>query len=149
MVITHRVGAVGWRGLSLAVLLLLSCQVVSDCLWPHGLQYTRHPCPSPSPRVCSNSCPLSWWVSPTIPSSAPPFSSCPQSFPASGSFLNELVLCLGWPKYWSFNFSISLSNEYSELISLSIFLGPNNLFPVVLWRRIWLKILWMVCGSQL
>ena len=59
---------------------------MSDCLWPHGLQHTRLPCPSLSPRVCSNSCPLSWWCHPTIPSSAVPFSSCPQSFPASGSF---------------------------------------------------------------
>ena len=51
-----------------------------------GLQYARLPCPSPSPRVCSNSCLLSWWCHPTISSSVVPFSSCPQSFPASGSF---------------------------------------------------------------
>ena len=54
--------------------------------WPHGLQHARLPCPSPSPRVCSNSCPLSRWCHPTISSSVTPFSSCPQSFPASGSF---------------------------------------------------------------
>ena len=53
----------------------------------HGLQHARLPCPSPSPRICSNSCPLSRWCCRTISSSATPFSSCPQSFPASGSFL--------------------------------------------------------------
>ena len=56
-------------------------------LWPPGLQYARLPCPSLSPRVSSNSCPLSWWCHPTISSSVTPFYSCPQSFPASGSFL--------------------------------------------------------------
>ena len=64
-----------------------SCSVVSDSLWPHGLQHGRLPCPSPSPEVCSNSCPLSQWYHPTISSSVIPFSSCLQSFPASGSFL--------------------------------------------------------------
>ena len=62
-----------------------SRSVVSDSLWPHGLQHARPPCPSPSPRVYPNSCPLSWWCHPTISSSVVPFSSCPQSFPASGS----------------------------------------------------------------
>ena len=57
-----------------------------DSLQPHGLQHVRPPCPSPTPRACSNSCPLSWWCHPTISSSVFPFSSCPQSFPASGSF---------------------------------------------------------------
>ena len=64
----------------------LSHAVVSDSLWPHGLQHTRLPIPSASPGICSNQCPLSWWCHPTISSSAAPFSSCPQSFPASGSF---------------------------------------------------------------
>ena len=59
---------------------------MSDSLRPHGLQQARPPCPSPTPRVYSNSCPLSWWCHPTISSSVIPFSSCPQSFPASGSF---------------------------------------------------------------
>ena len=54
--------------------------------WSHGLQHTRPPCPSPTPRVCSNSCPSSWWCHPTISSPVIPFSSCLQSFPASGSF---------------------------------------------------------------
>ena len=63
-----------------------SCSVVSDSLWPHGLQHTRLPCPSPTPRACSNSCALSRWCHPAISSSVVPFSSCLQSFPASESF---------------------------------------------------------------
>ena len=63
-----------------------SCSVMSDPLWPHGLQHTRLPCSSPTPRTYSNSCPLSWWCFPTISSSVIPFSSHLQSFPASGSF---------------------------------------------------------------
>ena len=63
-----------------------SCSVVSDSLWPHESQYTRPPCPSPTPGVYSNSCPSSWWCHPAISSSVIPFSSCPQSLPASGLF---------------------------------------------------------------
>ena len=66
--------------------MLFSHSVISDSLWSHGLQHARLPCPSPSPGVCSNSCPLSRWCHPTISSSAIPFSSCLPSFPASGSF---------------------------------------------------------------
>ena len=64
-----------------------SCSVMSDSLQPHGLQHARLPCSSPTPEVCSNSCPSSWWCHPTISSFIFPFSSCLQSFPASGSFL--------------------------------------------------------------
>ena len=60
--------------------------VASDSFQPHGLQHTRPPCPSPTPRACSNSCPSSWWCHPTISSSVISFSSCLQSFPVSGSF---------------------------------------------------------------
>ena len=63
-----------------------SCSVMSDFLWPHESHHTRPPCPSPNPGVYPNSCPLNWWCHPTISSSIIPFSSCPQSFPASGSF---------------------------------------------------------------
>ena len=63
-----------------------SRSVMSDSLWPHGLKHARPPCPSPTPRVYSSSCPLSRWCHPTISSSVVPFSSCPQSLPASGSF---------------------------------------------------------------
>ena len=66
-------------------LLLFSCSVLSDSLRPHGLQHARLPCPSPTPRVYSNSCPLTRWCHPTISPSVVPFSSCLQSFPASGS----------------------------------------------------------------
>ena len=69
------------------------CSVAQSCLTlrPHGLQHARLPCPSPSPRVCSNSCPFNWWCHPTISSSATLFSFCLQSFPASGSFpINQL-----------------------------------------------------------
>ena len=65
---------------------LFSLLVTSNSLQHHGLQYTRLPCPSFSPRVCSNSCPSSQWCHPTISSSVVPFSSCLQSFPTSGSF---------------------------------------------------------------
>ena len=65
---------------------LFSCLIMSDSLQPHGLQHTRLPCPSPSPRAHSNSCPLSWWCHPTVSSSVVPFPSHLQSFPASGSF---------------------------------------------------------------
>ena len=100
-------------------LLLFSCYVVSNSLQPHGLQHTRLPYPSHSPRVCSNSCLLSQWCHPTISSSASPF-SCLQSFPASESFYNESTLRIRWPKYWSFSFSISSSNEYSGSVSFKM-----------------------------
>ena len=63
-----------------------SCSVVSNSLWPHGLQHTRLPCPSPTPGACLNSCPSSQWCHLAISSSVIPFSSCLQFFPASGSF---------------------------------------------------------------
>ena len=63
-----------------------SLSVMSDSLWPHGLQHAKFPCPSPTPRACSNSCPSSQWCHPTISSSVVPFSSCLQSFPVSASF---------------------------------------------------------------
>ena len=72
-----------------------SCSVVSCSLWPHGLQHARLPCPSPTPRACSNSCSLSQWCHPTISSSVIPFSSCLQSFPASGSFPMSLFFTSG------------------------------------------------------
>ena len=94
-------------------MLVPSHKVMSDSLRPIGWQHTRLPCPSPSPRACSNSCPLSQWCHPTVSSSVVPFSSCLQSLPAS----SELALHIKWPKYWSFSFSVSLFNEYSGLIS--------------------------------
>ena len=72
-----------------------SRSVVSNSSWPHGPQHTRPPCPSPTPGVYPNSCPLSWWCHPTILSSVIPFSSCPQSFPASGSFQMSRLFASG------------------------------------------------------
>ena len=89
MLLNCGAGEDSWEFLGLQgdqTLLLFSHSVVSDSLQPHGLQHARLPCPSPTPGACSNSCPLSQWCHPTILSSIIPFSSCPQSFPASGSF---------------------------------------------------------------
>ena len=72
-----------------------SCSVVSDSLLPHGLQHAKPPCPSPTPGVYSNSCPLSQWCYPAISSSVIPFSSCLQSFPASGSFQMSQLFASG------------------------------------------------------
>ena len=72
-----------------------TCSVMFDSLWPHGLQHTRPPCPSPTHRVYSNSCPLSQWCHPTISSSVVPFSFCLQSFPASGSFQVSQLFTIG------------------------------------------------------
>ena len=93
-----------------------SLSVMSDSLWPHGLQHARLPCLLPTPGAYSNSCPLYWWCHPTISSSVITFSSRLQS-PSIRIFSNESVLRIRWPKYWSFIFTISPSNEYSELIS--------------------------------
>ena len=95
----------------------LSCSVVSDSLRPHESQHTRPPCPSPTPEVHPNSCPLSRWCHPAISSSVVLFSSCPQSHPASESF--PMSQLLRWQKSWnwSFSFSISPSKEHPGLIS--------------------------------
>ena len=89
-----------------------SHSVMSDSLWHHEPQHTRPPCPSPTPRVYSNSCPLSQWCHPTISSLLPP-----SIFSSIRVFSSKSVLRIRWPKYWNFSFSISPSNEYSGLIS--------------------------------
>ena len=95
-----------------------SRSVVSNCLRSHGLHLARLSCPSPAPGAYPNLCPLHQWCHPTISSSVNPFSSCLQSSPASGSCpMSSFFRC---PKYWSFSFSISPSNEYSRLISFRI-----------------------------
>ena len=94
-----------------------SRSVVSNSLRPHESQHARPPRPSPTARVYPNSCPSSRWCHPAISSSVIPFSSCPQSLPASGSFSNESTLHMRWPKYWSFSFSIIPSKEIPGLIS--------------------------------
>ena len=94
-----------------------SCSVVSDSLWPHEPQHARLPCPSQTPGVYPKPCPSSQWCHPTISSSVVPFSSCPQSLPASGSFQMSQLFASGGQKYWSFSFNISPSSEHSGLIS--------------------------------
>ena len=92
---------------------------MSNSLWPRGLQHARLLCPSLPPRVCSNSCPLSWWWYLTISSSASPFSFGLQFSQHQGFFFFiEYTLHIRWPKYWSF--SLSPSKEYLGLISFRI-----------------------------
>ena len=88
---------------------------MSSSLRPHELQHARPLCPSPTPGVYPNSCPSSWCCHLTISSSVVPFSSSPQSLPASGSFPMS-QLHVRWPKYWSFSFSIIPSKEHQGLI---------------------------------
>ena len=94
--------------------------VTQSCptLWSYGLLHTRPPCPSPTPRVYSNSCPLSWWCHPTISSSVVPFSFCLQYYPALWSFPMSQFFASGGSR--SFSFSISHSSDYSELTSFRI-----------------------------
>ena len=92
--------------------------VVSDSLWTHELQHAGPPCPSPTPRVHPNSCPLSWWCHPTISSSVIPFSSCPQYFPASGSFQMSQFFASGGQ-------SIGVSASTSDL-----WMNTHDWFPL-------------------
>ena len=96
-----------------------SRSVMSDSLRPHESQHARPPCPSPIPGVHSDSHPSSQWCHPAISSSVVPFSSCPQSLPASESFPMSR-LCIRGPKYWSFSFNIRPSNEHPGLISFRV-----------------------------
>ena len=89
-----------------------SCPILSD---PMNRSTPGLPVHHQLPEFTQNSCPLSQWCHPTISSSVVPFSSCSQSFPAS--FSNESALRIRWPKYWSFSFNISPSNEHPGLIS--------------------------------
>ena len=90
--------------------------VGSNSLWPHGLQHARPPCPLPTPGAYPNLRSLSRWYHPTISFSVIPFSSA-FSLPQHQSLWNESILLIRWPKYWSFSFSISPSNEYAGLTS--------------------------------
>ena len=110
-----------------------SRSVVSDSLRPHESQHTRPPCPSPTPGVHSDSRPSSQWCHPAISSSVVPFSSCPQSFPASGSFpVSQLFAWDGQSTDWSLSFKIIPSKEIPGLISF---------------RMDWLDLLVLVYGS--
>ena len=97
----------------------VSVQRLSQTLQPHAVQHNWLPCPSLSPGVCSNSCPLES----VMPSNHLIFCHpllLPSIFPSIIVFSNELALCISWPKYRSFSFSISLSNEQSGLTSFRI-----------------------------
>ena len=104
--------------------LLFSLSIMSNSLWPHELQHARLPCPSPSPRACSNSRPLSWWCHPTILSSVVPFSSHLQSFPVSngqsiGASVSVSVLPMSIQSWFPLELTglILLSNELSRIFS--------------------------------
>ena len=98
-----------WNFLKIC-LFQFNCSVISNS---DPMNWSMLPCPPPIPRACLNSCPSSQWCHPTI---VIPFSSCLQSFPATGSFpMSQFFFGIAWPKYWSFSFSISPSNEYSGL----------------------------------
>ena len=90
---------------------------VRESLRPHEPQHARPPCPSPTPRVYPNSRPSSRWCHPTISSSVHPLLLLPSVSPSIRVFSNESALCIRWPKYWNFNFSISPSSEHPGLIS--------------------------------
>ena len=94
-----------------------SITVVSDFLRPHELQHARPPCPSPTPRVHSDSCASSWWCHLATSSSVVPFSSCPQSLPASGSLPVSHLFAWGGQSIGVFSLSINPSNEHPRLIS--------------------------------
>ena len=106
-----------------------SCSVVSDSLQSHGLQHTRLLCPSPTPGAC-----LCLSIKSVMPSNhlilCHPLLLLPSIFPSIRVFSDESVLCIRWPKYWSFSFSISPSNEYSGLISFRISLQSKGLSRV-------------------
>ena len=110
-----------WSSLSYTAdsqLLLFSLSVVSHSLKSYGLQHTRLPCPSLCPQICSNSCPLSQWCHPTTSSFVAPFSSCPQSFPASGSF----------PMSWLFTSSGQSIGAYTSASFLPV--NIQGCFPL-------------------
>ena len=135
-------------------LALFSHSVSSNSLWPHGLQYTQLPCPSPSPRSCSNSCPLSRWCHSTILSSVIAFSSCLQSFPTLGSFLLSWLFTASGQSIGAS--AVVLPVDYSGLISFKIdwcdffaVQGTLESSPTPLWYCISSLVLILLYGSTL
>ena len=100
--------------------MLFSRSVVSHSLRPHGLQHARLLCPLPTPKVCSNSCPLQSVMPSNHLILCHPLLLLPSIFPSIRVFSSESALCIRWPEYCSFGFNISPSNEYSGLISFRI-----------------------------
>ena len=134
-----------------------SHSVVSSSLPPHGLQHARLPCPSPTRRACSNSCPMSQWCHPTISSSAVPFSSCLQSFPASGSFpVSQLLTSCGQSIGASGSASVLLRNIQGWFplgVTCLISLLSKGLSRVFSSTTMWFKsisyfFLYIVCTCQ-
>ena len=117
--------------------LLLFSSVVSDSLRPRGLQHARLPCPSLSPGVCSNSCQLSWWCQPTLSSSVVPF-SCPQSFPAAGSFSMSWLFASGGQSIGaSASGSVLPMNIQHRFPSgLTGFISPTVAKSILSWARV-------------
>ena len=112
-----------------------SCSVMSDSLWYHGLQHVRPPCPSPTPGVYPNSCPLSRWCHPTISSSVVPFSSCLQSFPTSGSF--QIYIWIFWIYIRSLYFMVYILHSPSPIF----FSSHDCIFHSFLWPIVVLHLL--------
>ena len=108
----------GMESASPALWVEFNCSVVSNSLRPHGLQHARPPCPSPTPRVYSNSCPSELVMSSNRLILCRPLLLLPSILPSIRVFSNKSFLCIRWPKCCSFCFSISPFNEYSGLISL-------------------------------
>ena len=133
-----------------------SHSVVSNYLRPHGLQHSRLRCPSLTPRDCSNSCPLSWWCHPTISSSVVPYSSCLQSFPASGSFpMSQFFASSGQSMGISASASVLLMNiqgwfpfGLTGLISLLSTELSRVLSSTTIWKH-QLSALRLFCGPTL
>ena len=130
-----------------------SRSVVSNSLWPHGLQHVRFPCPSPTPGAYSNSCPLSQWCHPTITSSVIPLSSCLPSFPASGSFLMSHLFASGGqsigasasasviPKKIQGWFPLGLTGLFSlQFKGLKSFLQHHSSKALILWCSVFFMV---------
>ena len=114
-----------------------SCSVMSNSLQPHELQHARPPCPSPTPRVHSNSCPSSWWCHPAISSSVVPFSSCPQSLPASESFPKSQLFSWGGQSTGVSALSSVLARKMSS--SSEARLSQESVAPQLSKSWLWLK----------
>ena len=104
-----------------------SYSVMSSSLRPHGPQHTRPPCPSPTPGVYPNSCPLSQWCHPTISSSVSPFSSCPQAFLASESVPISWLFATPWTAAHQASLSINNSQTLLKLVSIDSVMPTNHL----------------------
>ena len=128
---------------------------MSDSLWSHGLQHARLLCPSLSPGVCSNSCPLSWWCHPTVSSSVAPFSSCPWSFPASRSFPMSWLFTSGGQRLEAsssasvfpglISYRISWFDLLEVQVTLKSLLQHHNSKASILWCSAFFVVQFLTC----